>query len=101
MAVVIRLQRTGKTNRAYYRIGAFDKRVRRDGRALELLGHYHPVEKNKEVQVKLNRERIEYWLSKGAKPSDTIKSLCKKHGITVPVKAKKKKKKKVKAAAKK
>jgi len=64
MAVRIRLTRTGRRNRACYRIGAFDSRTRRDGRCLEILGHYDPIVKDPKEQVTLDADRVKHWLSK-------------------------------------
>lgn len=80
--VKIRLKRMGRRHRPFYRINAMDVRSPRDGRVIEQLGHYDPIEKDKEKQVKLNEERIRYWLSKGAQTSDTVGNLLKRHGIT-------------------
>jgi small subunit ribosomal protein S16 len=58
-----------------------DSRAPRDGRVLEELGIYDPINQNVQEQVKLNAERIQHWLSLGAVPSETVASLLKKHGI--------------------
>ena len=68
MVVKIRLMRKGTRNRAFYRLVAADSRARRDGNILEELGWYNPVTTPKVTNV--NRERISYWLSKGAQVSD-------------------------------
>ena len=81
MAVRIRLKRIGRTHRPSYRLAAIDSRRARDSRVLEELGSYDPVEPDKERQVVLKRERIEYWLSVGAKPSDTVRRILQKQGI--------------------
>jgi small subunit ribosomal protein S16 len=73
MAVKIRLQRFGTKKRPYYRIVAADSRVKRDGRFLEQVGTYDPMKTPGDVRLKL--ERIEHWVSVGAKPSDTVASL--------------------------
>jgi small subunit ribosomal protein S16 len=72
MAVKLRMTRMGKRHQPFYRINAVDGRTPRDGRIIEKLGLYHPIEKDPARQVLLNRERIEYWLSRGAIPSDTV-----------------------------
>ncbi len=77
MAVRIRLARHGTTNRPFYRIVACDSRSPRDGRYIELLGTYDPLKNPADVALK--PERITYWLGVGAKPSDTVKSIFKKH----------------------
>jgi small subunit ribosomal protein S16 len=71
----------GRRHRAAYRVAAFDGRRSRDSKVLELLGTYDPVSAQPEQQVKLDRERIEYWLGVGAQPSDTVRALLKKQGI--------------------
>lgn len=81
MAVRIRMKRMGRRNRAFFRIGAFDSREERDGKYIELLGHYDPIEKDESKKVVLKKERIEYWLSVGAKPSETVGSFLKKNKI--------------------
>ena len=81
MAVRIRLKRMGRKNRAFFRIGAFDIREERDGKHIEALGHYDPMEKDDAKKVVLKKERIEYWLSVGAKPSETVRSFFKKNDI--------------------
>lgn len=76
MAVVIRLMRMGRKNRPSYRLVVTDSRMRRDGRALEIIGNYDPLENPPKVSVK--EERALYWLLKGAKPSETAESILKK-----------------------
>ena len=75
MAVRLRLKRMGRKKRPFYRVVAADKRAPRDGRHLEVLGHYDPMPQPHEVTLKL--DRIDYWLSVGALPSDTVASLIK------------------------
>lgn len=70
--VKIRLARTGKTNQPSYRIVVADKRAPRDGRHIEVLGHYSPLG-DKEVEI--NQEKYEEWIKKGAQPSKTVKRL--------------------------
>ncbi len=81
MAVRIRMMRMGRKNRPYYRIGAFDAHEERDGSVIENLGTYDPLESNNEKQVTLKKERVEYWLSVGAKPTESVASVLKKLGI--------------------
>lgn len=81
MAVKLRLQRLGRTHKSFFRLSAMDSRKPRDGRVIEELGWYDPHVKNEDEQTELNRERIEYWLSVGAQPSDTVSDLLKKNGI--------------------
>jgi len=87
--VRIRLKRFGRTHHPEYRLCAMDARSPRDGRPIEELGYYHPCNKNEDEQVKLNTERIAYWLSVGAQPSETAASLIKKAGVELPGKKKK------------
>ncbi len=89
MAVVIRLRRTGRTNLPCFRITATDSRFPRDGRSLETLGLYDPLRKEGQVQVQLNKERVEYWLNQGAKASDSVASILRRQGIVVARPAKK------------
>ena len=83
MAVRLRLKRFGRRHRSFFRINATDSRAPRDGRVIEELGWYDPNAGAPEKQLSLNRERIEYWLSVGAQPSDTVRDLLKKQGIAV------------------
>ena len=71
----IRLRRTGTTKRPYYRVVVADSRDWRDGRFVEVLGHYDP--RHNPMVVKIDQERAKYWISKGAKASDTVRSLLK------------------------
>ncbi len=81
MAVKIRLARMGRRNRPFFRINAVDSRTPRDGKILERLGHYDPLEKDATKQIVLKRDRIEYWLSQGAVPSDTASEILVRNGI--------------------
>ncbi len=73
MAMKIRLARGGSKKRPFYRIVAADSRMPRDGRFIEKLGTYNPLlPKDSEERVKMNMERIQYWLDQGAQPSDRI-----------------------------
>jgi small subunit ribosomal protein S16 len=82
MAVKLRLKRLGRRHRSFFRLTAIEGRNPRDGRVLEELGFYDPQNKEQAQQVKLDAERIKYWLSVGAVPSDTVRSLLKKNGIS-------------------
>jgi len=84
MAVRIRMKRTGRRNRPYFRMEAFDSRTPRDGKCLESLGTYDPLEDDLEKQLVFKQDRIEHWVSKGAKASDTVATLLKKRGVIVP-----------------
>lgn len=82
--VRIRFKRLGRRHRPAYRLAAMDVRSPRDSKTIEELGIYDPCHPDKELQLNLNRERIEYWLSVGAQPSDTVRDLLKKEGIAKP-----------------
>ena len=75
----IRLRRTGAAKRPYYRVVVADSRATRDGRFVEVLGHYDP--RPDPAVVKIDTERASYWLSKGAQPSDTVRSLLKRSPV--------------------
>ena len=79
MAVRIRMKQLGRKHRHYYRIVAIDGRQPRDGRIIEELGSYDPMVKNTDDRVRLNPERIKYWLSVGAQPSEKVAVLLKKY----------------------
>lgn len=83
MSVKLRLKRMGRTHRSFYRVAAIESRNQRDGRVLEELGLYDPANKEVAQQVQLNPDRIKYWLSVGAVPSDTVRNLLTKNGIAV------------------
>jgi small subunit ribosomal protein S16 len=76
----IRLRRMGAKKRPSYRIVVADSRSPRDGRFIEVIGHYDPL--TEPATVKINSERASYWLSVGAQPTDTVRSLLKRQGIT-------------------
>jgi small subunit ribosomal protein S16 len=79
VAVRIRMKRLGRKHRSYFRIVAIDSRQPRDGRIIEELGAYDPTIKNTDERVRLNPDRIKYWLSVGAKPSEKVEILFKKY----------------------
>lgn len=78
MAVRLRMKRLGRTHRPFYRICAMDSREKRDGKAIEELGTYDPMVREKSERVKLNMERVDYWLSVGAQPTEKVAVLIKK-----------------------
>jgi len=80
VSVKIRLKRFGTKKRAYYRIVVIDTRKPRDGRTIEEVGFYHPIEAE-EKQVRLKEDRIKTWLENGARPSETVKRLLNKHNV--------------------
>ena len=73
MAVKIRLKRLGKIREPYYRVVVADSRTKRDGRAIEEIGRYHP--KLEPSLIDINSERVQYWLSVGAQPTDQVRHL--------------------------
>lgn len=74
----IRLRRTGSTKRPYYRVVVADSRAWRDGRFVEILGHYDPRAVKDEDKFKINSEKARHWIARGAQPSETVRSLLKK-----------------------
>ena len=77
MAVSIRLRREGAKNRPYYKVVVADSRSPRDGKFIELIGTYDPKKTDHNSTLKL--DRIDHWISQGAQPSDTVRSLIKKN----------------------
>ncbi len=82
MATRVRLRRTGRKHQPMYRIVVTDKAAPRDGRFIETLGHYNP--RTEPVTIEVNAEKARDWLSRGATPSDTVRSLFKKAGVFAP-----------------
>jgi len=72
----------GTKKRPYYRVVVVDSRAPRDGRTIEEIGYYHPIEADGK-QVSLDEERIKDWLGKGARPTITVKRLMNKNNITI------------------
>lgn len=81
VAVRIRLKRIGRRHRPAYRLTAMDSRSARDSKVIEELGSYNPMFPQAEKQIKIDRERVEYWLSVGAQPTDTVRRLLEREGI--------------------
>lgn len=77
--IKLRLRRTGAKKRPSYRIVAAEHSSPRDGRFIEILGHYDPL--TEPATVKVNAERAKYWLSVGAQPSETVAGLLKRAGV--------------------
>jgi len=75
--VVIRLSRGGAKKRPFYTIVVADKRDARDGRCIERIGYFNPIAAGKEIRLHMELERIQYWLSQGAQPSDRVHQLIK------------------------
>lgn len=78
MALKIRLQRHGASHRPFYRMVVTEAAARRDGRFVEVLGTYEPQAKRAEDELKVKLDRVDYWKSVGAKPTDTAASLIRK-----------------------
>jgi len=96
MAVVIRLMRAGAKKRPTYRLVAADSRRQRDGRFLEILGHYNPIAQPHELVVQ--KDRVQMWLDQGAQPSEQVASLLRSMGMILGKPSKPTKKKAVEAA---
>jgi small subunit ribosomal protein S16 len=75
--VVIRLSRGGAKKRPFYTIVVSDRRCARDGRCIERVGYFNPIASGQEVRLHMEHERIKYWVSQGAQPSDRVKQLIK------------------------
>jgi small subunit ribosomal protein S16 len=75
------MQRFGRRHRPFYRINAVDKRAKRDGRVIENLGWYDPLETDESKQVLLKEERIKHWLEHGAQPSETVATFLAKANL--------------------
>jgi len=69
----------GSRKRPFYRIVALNSETRRDGRALDYLGYYNPM--SEPPEIKIDQEKVKMWMGRGAKPSDTVRSLLKKVGF--------------------
>src|SRR5258708_14977671 len=81
MAVVLRLMRAGAKKRPFYRMVAADSRRQRDGRFLEILGHYNPLTRPYELVV--HKDKVVAWIEKGAQPSEQAASLLRSLGISM------------------
>lgn len=75
--VVIRLARGGSKKRPFYNITVADSRMPRDGRFIERIGFFNPIARGQEERLRVDLERVQYWVGKGAKPSDKVASLLK------------------------
>ena len=80
--VKIRLKRMGTKKRPYYRIVVMDARSPRDGRTIDELGYYHPVE-TEDRQVKFEETKVRDWLNKGAQPTNTVRRLLNKNKFAI------------------
>lgn len=83
--LAIRMRRVGSKKRPYFRVVVAESTAARDGSFVEILGHYYP--RTTPAKVDVNRERVEYWLSKGARPSDTVRTLIARHLPPAPAAA--------------
>lgn len=81
MSVKLRLKRMGRTNRAFFRLNAIDSRAPRNGRVIEELGFYDPLQSELAKQFVAKLDRCKHWLDVGAVPSETVSSLLKKSGL--------------------
>jgi small subunit ribosomal protein S16 len=77
--VTIRLSRSGAKKRPFYHIVVTDSRNRRDGRYIERLGYFNPIATGEEIELHMEKDRIEYWLSHGAQASERVNSLFKQY----------------------
>lgn len=82
MSVKIRLKRMGTKKRPYYRVVVMDSRAPRDGRTIDEVGYYHPVEAE-ERQLNIKEDKVKEWLGKGAKPTLTVKRLLNRVKISL------------------
>jgi len=89
VAVTIRLRRTGTTKRPAYRVVVADSRSPRDGRFIEILGHYSPL--TEPPTVSIDRAKVEAWIKKGAQPSNTVRRLIANAPASVPASSPEKK----------
>jgi small subunit ribosomal protein S16 len=81
--VTIRLSRGGAKKRPFYHVVVTDSRNRRDGRYIERVGFFNPLAKGAEVRLRLNQERLQYWLSQGAQTSERVASLMKQQAKAI------------------
>ena len=82
MSATIRLKRFGTKKRPYYRIVVIDKQAPRDGKTIEEIGYYHPIE-TEDKQIVFNTDKAKAWLAKGAEVSDTVRKIFNKKNVTV------------------
>lgn len=75
--VVIRLSRSGSKRRPFYHLTVADQRRARDGRFIERVGFFNPVARGQEERLRVDQERVDYWVSKGAQPSERVAALLK------------------------
>ena len=80
--LTIRLARSGAKKRPFYHISVADSRMPRDGRFVERVGYYNPIASGQETRLQIDVERIDYWISQGAQPSDRVLNLLKQNKET-------------------
>ena len=80
--LTIRLARSGAKKRPFFHVSVADSRMPRDGRFVERVGYYNPIASGQEVRLKLDLERIDYWIGQGAQPSDRVLNLLKQNKET-------------------
>lgn len=80
--LAIRLTRMGAKKKPFYRVIVTEKRSKRDGKFVEIVGHYNPI--SNPTQLVINHERVDYWIRCGAQPSDTVRSLIRKSAAAQP-----------------
>ena len=82
MSATIRLKKFGTKKRPYYRIVVMDSRAPRDGKTIEELGYYHPIEAE-ERQISFDQDKVKAWIDKGVSISDTVRGIFNKKNLTV------------------
>lgn len=97
MAITIRLRKQGRAKRPFYRMVVTDSRVKRDGRYIEAIGWYNPMEKGEENVCQVKADRAEHWLNHGAEVSDSAESLL----VRIAPEVMKRRKERLEARAKK
>ena len=75
--LAIRMRRVGAKKRPFFRVVVIEQRTARDGAFVEILGHYYP--RTRPARVEIDRERVNYWIERGARPSDTVRTLIARH----------------------
>ena len=83
--LAIRLRKIGSKKRPYFRVVVIEATNPRDGSFVEVLGHYNP--RSKPAMIDVNRDRLQYWIEKGARPSDTVRTLVSRHLTAAPTAA--------------
>ena len=81
----IRMRRVGAKKKPFFRVVVTEARSAREGRSVEVLGHYHPAAQPETLE--LNRQRLQHWLTRGAQPSDTVRTLLERHPVRLEASA--------------